>query len=202
MISKKFLPIINRPIRVTPHSRILIDNIFCYRVEEVESSIVITTNISDHYPVLSREKFPTMHLKKKEKNYSWLILNFQAENSISVNCRVFTDENLSNFKNSLQDTNWTPVLINDDAAEAYDLFQSILLTVFNEHFPIQTKNIYNCGKSKPWISSGIRAAICLQAHELCAKKARQNRERFLIRISQAQKLTDESNLNCQRAVLS
>ena len=42
--------------------------------------------------------------------------------SISINYRVFSDENLSNSKNSLQDINWNPVLINADADEAYGLF--------------------------------------------------------------------------------
>ena len=59
MISKNFLSIINRPTRVTPHSCTQIDDIFCNRVDEVESSGVIT-NISDHYPVFAREKFPTL----------------------------------------------------------------------------------------------------------------------------------------------
>ena len=36
MITKNFLPIINRPTRVTPHSFTQIDNIFCNRVDEVE----------------------------------------------------------------------------------------------------------------------------------------------------------------------
>ena len=83
MISKNFLPIIiNRPTRVTPHSCTLIDNIFCNRVDEVESSGVITTNISDHYQAFAREKISTL-----------------PEDSISINYRVFSDENLSNFKN-------------------------------------------------------------------------------------------------------
>ena len=47
------------------------------------------------------------------------------------------------------------LLINDDADEAYDIFQSTLLAVFNKHFHIQTKNISSCGKSKPWIASRI-----------------------------------------------
>ena len=38
MISKNFLPIINRPTKVTPHSCTLIDNIVCNGVDEVESS--------------------------------------------------------------------------------------------------------------------------------------------------------------------
>ena len=107
MISKNFLPIINRPTRVTLHSCTLINNIFFNRVVEVGSCGVITRNISDHYPVFAREKFPTL-----------------PGDSISINYRDFSDEILSNFKNSLTDIYWNPVLINDDADEAYDLFQS------------------------------------------------------------------------------
>ena len=54
---------------------------------------------------------------------------------------------------------WNLKLINDDADEAYDPFQSTLLSLFNEHFPIHTENISSCMKSKPWITPGILAAI-------------------------------------------
>ena len=70
----------------SPHSCTLIDKIFCNRVDEAESSGVTTTNISDYYLVFATEKFPTL-----------------PEDPISVNYRVFSDANLSNFKNSLQD---------------------------------------------------------------------------------------------------
>ena len=43
MISKNFVPIINLPTRVTPHSYTLIDNIFCNRVDEVEQQIFLIT---------------------------------------------------------------------------------------------------------------------------------------------------------------
>ena len=59
----------------------------------------------------------------------------------------------------MQDIDWNRVLINDDADAAYNRFQSILLTVFNEHFPIHTKSISNHGKSKPWITL---AEACIQ----------------------------------------
>ena len=80
MTSKNLLAIINRLTRVTPHSCTLIDNIFFNRVEEVESSGVLTTNISDRYPVFSREKFPTL-----------------PEDSISFKYNVFSDENPSQY---------------------------------------------------------------------------------------------------------
>ena len=119
-----------------------------------------TTSISDHYPVFAREKFPTL-----------------PEDSISINYRVFSDENLSNLKNSLQNINWNPVLINGDADVAYDLLKSTLLTVFNENFPITTKSISSCGKSRPWNTS-LTLAVIHRKRRL-EKQARQNLERFL-----------------------
>ena len=66
----------------------MIDNILCNRVQEVESSGVIRTKISDHFPIFSGEKLPTL-----------------PEDSMAINNKVFLDENLSNFQNSLQDIN-------------------------------------------------------------------------------------------------
>ena len=48
MISHNYYPVITLPTRVTPLSCTLIENIFSNRVDEKESTEVITTNISDH----------------------------------------------------------------------------------------------------------------------------------------------------------
>ena len=60
-----------------------------------------------------------------------------------------SDENLSNFRNSLQYTNWEPILNNDDANESCELFQSTLLSLFNYYFTLQTKNVYDKAHRKP-----------------------------------------------------
>ena len=98
MISRSFYLVVTRPARVTPISCYLIDNIFSNKVDEIESSGVITTNIADHSPIFSRELRPSL-----------------ADNVLSINYRVFSEENLSNFRNSLQCTNWEPILTNNDA---------------------------------------------------------------------------------------
>ena len=67
----------------------LIDNIFSNRVDEIESTGVITINISDHYPIFSRELRPSL-----------------ADNVLSINYRVYSDDSLSNFINLLRYTNW------------------------------------------------------------------------------------------------
>ena len=113
MISCNFYPVISSLTRVWPISCTLIVNIFSNRVDEQESTGVITTNISNHYPIFSREIRPPL-----------------ADNVLSINYRVFSYENIPNFRNSLQYTNWQPIL-NTDANESYKLF----------HFLLQTKHI-------------------------------------------------------------
>ena len=82
-----------------------------------------------------------------------------------------------NFRNSLQYTNCEPILNNDDANESYELFQSTLLSIFNDHFRLQTKNVYNKADRKPWITIGILTFI--HANRRLEKKARSNPDRYL-----------------------
>ena len=84
---------------------------------------------------------------------------------------------MSNSRNSLQYTNWEPILNNDDANESYELFQSTLLSLFNNHFPLQTKNIYNKADRNPWITPGILTSI--RAKRRLEKKLQSNPERYL-----------------------
>ena len=48
---------------------------------------------------------------------------------------------------------------NDDANESYELFQSTFLSLFNDHLPLQTKNMYNKADCKPWITPGKLISI-------------------------------------------
>ena len=112
IISRNYYPVITRPTRVPPISCTLIDNIFCNSIDEIESTGVITTNISDHYPIFSRELRPSL-----------------ADNVLSIISRVFSEENLYNIRNSFHYTNWEPILNNNDTDESYELFQSTLLSL-------------------------------------------------------------------------
>ena len=66
---------------------------------------------------------------------------------------------------------------NVDANESYELFQSTLLSLFNDDFPLQTKNKYNKADCKPWITPGIFTSI--RAKRRLEKKARSNPDRYL-----------------------
>ena len=53
LLSNAFIPLINRPTRVTAHTSTLIDNIFCNHYNKLTNSEqgLILTAISDHYPL-------------------------------------------------------------------------------------------------------------------------------------------------------
>ena len=98
------------------------------------------------------------------------------EDSILINYRVFSDENLSIFKNSLQDINWNPLLINDNADEAYDLFQSTLLSVLMNTSPSTLTTFLVVGK----VNLGLLLVYqLLFAGNDAHQKKRQYPERFL-----------------------
>ena len=66
---------------------------------------------------------------------------------------------------------------NIDANESYELFQSTLLSIFNDHFPLQTKNVYNKADRKPCFFPGTLTSI--RAKRRFEKKARSNPDRYL-----------------------
>ena len=69
------------------------------------------------------------------------------------------------------------ILSNDDANESYELFQSTLLSIFNDHFPLQTKNVYNKADRKPYITIGMLTFI--RTKRRLEKKERSNPNRYL-----------------------
>ena len=77
----------------------------------------------------------------------------------------------------IQYTNRKPILNNDDANESYKLFQSTLLSLLNDRFPLQTKSIYNKADRKPRITPGTLTSI--HAKRRLEKKVRSNPDRYL-----------------------
>ena len=71
-ISRNYYPVITRPTRVTPlNCTVIIDNIFSNRADEIESTGVITTNVSDQYPIFSRVLRPSLADDELSINYSF-----------------------------------------------------------------------------------------------------------------------------------
>ena len=63
MFSSSFQPLITRPTRITNSSATLIDNIFVNNLEEIYTSGILFTDLSDHLPIFQI----TGNIQKKRK---------------------------------------------------------------------------------------------------------------------------------------
>ena len=82
-LSYSFLPLINKPTRITSSSATLIDNIFCNCVHNNDFlNSILCTDISDHLPVFCIKKI--IHDNEEKVKY--------------VKKRIFNDININKFK--------------------------------------------------------------------------------------------------------
>ena len=140
--SYHLLPLITLPSRITDHSSTLLDNIWTNMIVDFKSGL-FTVDISNHFPT-----FVMLNLNL-EKNKNTLI---------DIKFRDFTNENMTNFKNAIINTNWD--FISDYSVnDAFDEFFKVLETLYNQNFPIKHKKIGKKRLSNPWLSRGIITSI-------------------------------------------
>ena len=75
MFSNSFIPLINKPTRITPKSATLIDNVFANKYENEHEYVtgILTTDISDHYPIFHISLNQNRPKKKIIKWCAWLM---------------------------------------------------------------------------------------------------------------------------------
>lgn len=142
MISKNFYPTIRRPTRVTSNSRTLIDNIFVNRIDHIDKSGVIITDISDHFPLFSVDNRASVPVEAGTIRY-----------------RIYSEESHTAFKNALMEVNWVDVVNEDDTNRSYDYFHNIISEIFESKFPLQIKNLRDKTKRKRWVTAGLFQSI-------------------------------------------
>ncbi len=69
LFTQMFIPLINRPKRLTSHSAILIDNIFTSFSSQTTDNGIILNDLSDHLPVFAFSSTKT-NSRKYETNYT------------------------------------------------------------------------------------------------------------------------------------
>ena len=95
MLCSSFIPLINRPTRITENSAKIIDNIFtnCHNVSNHITGI-IPTDVSDHFSI-----------------FHVLFNNFcSEENDIKIYKRTVNAQAINSCKVKLQNTNWSNVI--------------------------------------------------------------------------------------------
>lgn len=142
LFSGGFIPIINKPTRVTPSSSTIIDHVFlnCFLNENTTSGI-IQTDISDHFPIF----FTTKTIN----------CNTLKDKSTIIHKRMFNDQTIRDFTQTLQNTDWTDVINAKDANKSYEAFLKIYSHHYNYFFPLKKITIKNKNIPSPWMSKGL-----------------------------------------------
>ena len=142
MHSYSFLSLINRPTRITETSATLIDNIFvnCSDLQKTFQCILVT-DISDHLPIVFIDQ---NNVTDSSECYIWR--------------RNMSQRNRQAFSDAISDFDWTEIYQEIDMQQAYSLFHSKFLRLYNTHFPKQKLKLkYNTRKL--WLTPGLKDAI-------------------------------------------
>ena len=106
MFSYEYIPLINKPTRVTGQTASLIDDIYSNHVPpELTLSGLFYTYVSDHYPIF--------HIENKYVNEA---------KSLKIRKRLFSERRVDKFIETLHRTNWSEVLNCIDPQRCYSVF--------------------------------------------------------------------------------
>ena len=145
MYSNSFIPLINKPTRVTDRSATLIDNIFTNSI--CDTNILqglLVTDLSDHFPVFAIFT-EIAHCKSNTDEYIFK--------------RIFSPEKISSFCSALGTTNWNDLYCNiRDPQAAFTYFHTNFVRLYNKFFPLKKIKIgYKTRKS--WLTLGVKNSI-------------------------------------------
>ena len=145
--SLNYIPIISRPTRFPVGNQrgneSLLDHIYVnFTLPSISG--IIQYDISDHLPV-----FVNVLLPQKHDN-----LNYK------IKFRIFNETNKALFTRRLCNIDWEEILSADSSVdENFNTFYSTFHDLYNECFPITTKQVSNRRVKNPWITSGLLTSI-------------------------------------------
>jgi hypothetical protein len=139
LFSFGFLQLILKPTRCTPNSATLIDHIISKNLNKKFESFIMTSKISDHFPIF----FTTFNLKP-------------ADNVKYLNVRDFSKKNVNSFKNDLYRISWNDVYILDNVHDSFNNFSQTFNDLYELRFPERKiKFNKNFHKIQKWMTQGL-----------------------------------------------
>ncbi len=134
-----FLEVITKPTRCTPTSATLIDHVLSNAVCDNIRSYILTSLISDHFPIIYICN--TKKIKQKVE---------------TIPFRDFSQANIDRFRETLHGINWSEVTDCEDPQSAYNRFSDIFKNFFELYFPLEhRKPNRNFTKLEPWFTKGL-----------------------------------------------
>ena len=133
-------PIINRPTRITSHSATAIDHVFVDSTIDIKYETgIIKYDITDHFPIFL---IKPLH-RSQEKNTEFIIK------------RAINDNKIDSFRENLSRVDWSHVFNNDNANEAYNIFLSTFLRIYDCTFQKEIFEIKAKTRRSPWMTKGL-----------------------------------------------
>ena len=144
MYSFNFRCAVNKPTRSAGQTATLIDHIWSNNSTSNIKNLIIYSNISDHFPIVS-------YFKENDKS------KISSPHS-EYYTRCFTQNNINRFLTSLDNVSWDLVFQAQDAQVAYTNFISIYKPLFELNFPLELKKTRS-KKNKPYVNEYIQTLI-------------------------------------------
>ena len=141
-LSNSFLPLIDKPTRITGKSATLIDNMYTnFSINNCHSGI-LCTDFSDHFPIFCI--FDKLSVKKIKPP--------------SLTKRIYNAKNIAQFSRSLHNQNWNCVFNESTAQGAFTVFQGVIDLHIEMAFPMQTVTM-NYKNKHGWMTDSLRLMI-------------------------------------------
>ena len=141
IFSQSFIPIINKPTRITDTSATLIDNILINNPSNFTSGILLY-DISDHLPIFIIRK----HILMNNSNPNTFVkLNFREINLRTIDCMC------AELQSRLSELDFNT----NDVNISLNSLENLIFELYYRFCPIKTKTISIKQYSKPWITREI-----------------------------------------------
>jgi hypothetical protein len=139
LFSYGFIQTITNPTRISNNSATLIDHVLTNSTSSLLESVIITTKISDHFPII--------HFRKNSK------LNCKPK---FIETRDFSQTNVDRFITNLNNVDWNPITTELNPQITYNNFSDLFFNLYDIHFPLQRIKLNrNCHRIEKWITTGI-----------------------------------------------
>ncbi len=139
LYSHGFLQTVTLPTHCVNDSATIIDHCITNSDTYDYNSVILTTKISDHFPILFT-----------------LANTVQQKITKYINFRDFSEVNFNRFKSNLAAINWDSLYNTNDPQLAYDIFSETFLSLYNIHFPLNTKKFnIKYHRKDPWFTTGL-----------------------------------------------
>ena len=192
LYSHAFLPLINRPTRITQNSATIIDNIFTNNIGESECGHngILVSDISDHFPIF----------------HIWKHTQIAQSDDTYISSRNYSHVNKLSFQQALSEIDWSEMYVLSDTQSVLSLFYSRFIKLFDKHFPRKKIKLqYNT--RKPWLTPALKQSIRIKnklyrklitigsSYYECQYKMYRNKLNSLLKCAEKQYIADllESN---------